>query len=189
MRLCNTTSLFLVLLGLLSPNYISAKQQPQVAVTSLSGKEEQSYEDTVHLMPPNPKPYIQKYDDGTESPLITLRVERQISPSSSSSSLIYEETLDGYTVEMGKDNKYVYVDIDTNGNLVQTKLVAGEENDKFSKEKIQKNAARRRYEMLKKEKSQNSSSSSIPNWKLKLRQRKNNKQTNHVLPLQAVDLL
>ena len=64
-----------------------------------------------HPMPPNPEPYHVTYDDGTVSPLLRLRARGD---ETDPSFLVYEETLDGFTVKpvAKAKGKYVYVDVD-----------------------------------------------------------------------------
>ena len=84
---------------------------------------------SLHLqtMKPNPKPYKISYDDGTQSPLIQIKIRGD----ETSSPNIYEETLDGYTVGPSNKHKgkYTYRDVDIKtGDLVDTDLVAGYDN-------------------------------------------------------------
>lgn len=104
-----------------------------------------------HTMGPNPKPYRISYDDGTESPPILLRVKGE--GSKSKPQMVYEETLDGYTVRpsklVGRNGSpyYVYVDVNaTSGDLINTNLIAG--IDDPYKFRIPKEAASRRYTIL-----------------------------------------
>ena len=97
----------------------------------------------IGMMTPNPQPYQVEYYDGTRSPKIRVRVKGALT---SPSSIIYEETLEGYTVIQGTGEKYVYVDIDDKtGNFIETNLIAGIDNPS----KLRKGAASRRYDILK----------------------------------------
>ena len=75
-------------------------------------------------MTTNPKPYSVTYDDGTKSPLILLKSRGD----EEEYHMVWEETLDGYTVKPSskKGGKYIYVDVDKkSGELIDTELVAG----------------------------------------------------------------
>ncbi len=93
----------------------------------------------IHTMSPNPEPYQVVYDDGTKSPLLQLRVEGDVS---SSAPLIYEETLDGFTVKLNKrTRKYTYLNVDlATGDMIETDFVAGEDDPYLYK--VAKNAVR-----------------------------------------------
>ena len=80
-----------------------------------------------HPMPPVPKPYQVEYDDGTKSPMMRLKIRGD----EEEHHLIYEETLDGYTVGPSAKHggKYTYLDVDMHtGELVDTGLVFGQDN-------------------------------------------------------------
>ena len=113
-------------------------------------------------MQPNPKPYQVTYDDGTQSPLLRIKVKDRGDSESTSNPLImsYEETLDGYAVQPStrKDGKYVYVDLNTtSGDFMDTNLVAGVD-DPYQMG-ISKNVASRRYTILQRRSDLSSSSS------------------------------
>ncbi len=75
-------------------------------------------------MKPFPEPYRVRFDDGTETPLLRLKMRGEDTDSPE----IYEETLDGFTVEAsaGNQGKYTYRDVDMNtGEMIDTGLVAG----------------------------------------------------------------
>ena len=76
------------------------------------------------IMPPNPNPYRIKYEDGTTSPLLRLKIRGD---ETDPSHQVYEETLDGFTVEPAKGKgKYVYVEVDDDtGDYIETDLVVG----------------------------------------------------------------
>ena len=86
-----------------------------VLVLKTAAAEAQADADTtaisVHHMPPNPEPYQVSYSDGTKSPLIRIKVLGALVDSAAH--LIYEETLDGYTVQppVKKGGKYTYLHI------------------------------------------------------------------------------
>ncbi len=91
----------------------------------------------LHSMPPNPLPYQVTYEDGSQSPLLRLKMKGD-----ELSSEVYEETLDGFTVGPSTDlgGKYTYRDVNMEtGDLIDTGLVAGEA-DPYSM-KVHKNAA------------------------------------------------
>lgn len=67
----------------------------------------ETFETLPNAMTPNPTPYHVYYEDGTKSPSICLRTVGKLT---SQSAVIYEETLDGYTVKQN-GNKYEYVDV------------------------------------------------------------------------------
>ena len=81
--------------------------------------------DKVHPMPPNPNPYQVTYKDGTESPMLRIKMRGE---ESDSSHIIWEETLDGFTVAPSSKagGKYEYLDLDEkDGSLIETGLIAG----------------------------------------------------------------
>jgi len=81
-----------------------------------------THEDKPHIMSPNPNLYQLTYSDGIKSPFIRIKVQGNLT---SSTHDIYEETLDGFTVEIA-DNIYLYVEVDdTTGEYIETGLVAG----------------------------------------------------------------
>ena len=49
----------------------------------------------LHAMPPNPNPFQVTYEDGSLSPFLVVRM---IGEETSPDHIIYEETLDGFTV-------------------------------------------------------------------------------------------
>ena len=109
-----------------------------------AGKETFDSENELHFTPPNPNPYRVKYDDGSESPLLRIKVFGTLGQSS-----IYEETLDGFTVKrIDQQGKYMYVDVDEkSGDFISTGVVAGTGNSKSLK--IGKNMGIKRYDILK----------------------------------------
>ena len=99
-------------------------------------------EERIHMMSPNPLPYRVQYDNGIESPEIRLMIEGQMG---SSSAVMYEETLDGYTVQL-RDTMYEFVDVDDDtGEYIYTGLVAGMDDPDS---KVRKNAAMKRHQIL-----------------------------------------
>ena len=99
---------------------------------------------TIHPMPPNPQPYQVTYDDGTKSPPIVLKARGEIT---SSSHEIYEETLDGFVVQLNvNSNMYTYLDVDPiTGALIDTGLVAGHDSPYLNK--VTKSAATKSHEI------------------------------------------
>jgi len=99
---------------------------------------------TIHPMPPNPQPYQVTYDDGTKSPPIVLKARGEIT---SSSHEIYEETLDGFVVQLNMNsNMYTYLDVDPiTGALIDTGLVAGHDSPYLNK--VTKSAATKSHEI------------------------------------------
>ncbi len=107
----------------------------------------------VHTMKASPTPYEIDYHDGSKSPLIRVHMSGE----DVSSPLIYEETLEGYTVGPSTKwkGKYSYLDVDLHtGDLFDTDLVAG--IDDPSSKNINKHAATKgkkiKFEKDKKEK-------------------------------------
>lgn len=93
----------------------------------------------LHAMPPNPNPYQVTSDDGKiVSPPIHLVVTGELT---STSTDIYEETEDGYTVELSEGGEYKYLNVNHKGDLITTNLVAGKDDPSTSQLKIKKNAA------------------------------------------------
>ena len=82
-------------------------------------------------------PYRVTYDDNTQSPEIIVRIGGGVK-----SPLVYEETLDQYTVTTGiADKYYYYVDVSKEtGELVTTNFVA-REGDRSHFGKVSKDAA------------------------------------------------
>ena len=98
----------------------------------------------MHCMTPNPKPYKITYDDGTESPWIQVKMRGSIH--SSTKPLIYEETLEGFTVGLSSRQRqrakkyYTYRDVNMKtGELIDTGLIVGKDDPNSSN--IQKDAA------------------------------------------------
>lgn len=95
---------------------------------------------------PNPIPYQVTYDDGTKSPQIKLKLRGDLHLQSHD---IYEETEDGYTVTVGRNGRYVYVDFDEEtGELVKTKFVATE-GKRFHLKNVTPHAFQKRQKALK----------------------------------------
>jgi len=102
--------------------------------------------DRIETMSPNPKPYQINYEDGSRSPPIYVKISGSID---SKSSMIWEETSDGFTVKPTSDGTYHYLDVDTTtGDLVDTNIVARENDNSFSKMKVRPGAVTRHLNIL-----------------------------------------
>lgn len=97
----------------------------------------------VRVGTPNPVPYHITYDDNTQSPDLIVRVRRDLTPP-----LVYEETVDGYTVTFDNDTTYYYyADVnDVTGELYTTTFLA-RKDDNSHVGYVMKNAARRIQEI------------------------------------------
>ena len=94
---------------------------------------------------PNPVPYQVTYDDGTKSPPIKLRLKGDLHLQTHE---VFEETEDGYTVTVGRNGRYFYVDFDEEkGKLVKTKFVA-REGKRFHQRNVTANAFQKSQEVL-----------------------------------------
>ncbi len=98
----------------------------------------------LQTMRPNPEPYSITYEDGTESPLLFIKIrgDEDRVRGNDEAPLVYEETIDGFTVQpsAAQGGKYTYFDIDVEtGDLIDTGLVAGEANPELMK--VHKHAA------------------------------------------------
>ena len=97
----------------------------QAAGEVVVGDEKRSSHLDIHPMTPNPKPYKITYDDGTESPWIQIKM-RGGDIDSFSSTLIWEETLEGFTVGLSSTEQrgmkyYTYRDVNLKtGDLVRS---------------------------------------------------------------------
>jgi len=101
---------------------------------------------SLHPVTPNPNPFQVTYEDGTESPpLYVQMIYSMAGDLTSSSPLIFEEDVSGFTVERShSDGKYMYVDVDdATGEFVKTGLIVGVDNPVVSG--LQTNAAEKKH--------------------------------------------